>query len=196
MGFQCSSFYHDLRLYHTEKSGDLVRGFRSFCNIYREVHKGLQRENLNFAYDNKYGFVNWSPSLIGSSMMVAAKLRLPQLKKHEKFQSLLLQYNLRCNSDLTTESDVVEVSLNDSMRMTEVEMVNEFGCGISHLIRIESLLQQGQITTKHIVPFSPCRFHRNSNVYAGRRFARLQSVDRIAAEYYQVFWKTFNSWER
>ncbi len=167
-----------LRIYHEEQGGDLEKAFGSLCKVYRAVQRGLSQKNLHFAYDSKYGFVNWSPSMIGNSMIVAVKIRLPLLQKHERFQTLLSECSLRCdrveqNSD---GADILQLSLKNIYGSHEVDLIDTLGYGLRRLIKIEKMLRKGECSPYEM----PSDYSHNKcierNEYGGRKCARLRNM--------------------
>eukprot|EP00794_Sanderia_malayensis_P013746 gene13746-15182_t len=159
-----------IRIYHSEPSRDLAKAFHSLCTVYRTVQRSLLRKNLHFAYDAKYGFVNWSPSMIGCSMLIAVQICLPLLQKHDRFQALLSECHLRC--DFETDC-IIQLSLKSTYGLNEVEAVDVLRYGLKRLIEVEKMLEKGLCTELHMPSDDSHRRYLEDNDFNIRKCARL-----------------------
>ena len=133
---------HHLGMYHTKQGGDVAKGFKEFCEVYRGINRGLQRSNLHFAYDNKYGFVTWDTRNSGRCLTVAVKISAPHLEKHDKFPALLRHCSLRCRRLEDTE-DCLEVSVRSKFGQCAFETMDVMSKGLKRMAEIECRLKRG-----------------------------------------------------
>ena len=131
-----------LGICHSKQGGNVSTGFIEFCEVYRGIHRGLQRDNLHFAYDNKYGFVTWDTSRIGGAITVAAKMRVPNLEKHDKFAALLMECGFKCKK-LDNDDGCIEVRVCGEYGMTESEIMTGFSYGLKRMARLEWEIEDG-----------------------------------------------------
>ena len=131
-----------LGIYHTKEGGDVSEGFKEFCEMYRGIARGLQRRNLHFAYDLKYGFVTWDASRVGGSLTVAAKIRVPYLEKHEKFPALLRDCSFRCRK-LEDSEGCIEVSLCGDFGQRAIDTIDIMSYGLKRIVELEKKMKRG-----------------------------------------------------
>ena len=132
-------------LYHSKRGGDLSKGFKEFCEVYRGINRGLQRNDLHFAYDKKYGFVTWDLTRVGRDLTIAAKIRVPHLEKHEKFPALLMECGFKCRK-LEDEEGCLEVSLRGAFGERAFETVDVMSYGLRRIVEIENKIESGFVT--------------------------------------------------
>ena len=142
-----------LKIYLKCETNDTLDSFKSLCAVYRGIQRGLQRENLHFAYDDKFGFVNWNPNKIGSNLELSAKVDLPLLQNHEMFR-IFLSVNGLQGKFLNDEDDSVEIFHQASYGEAETEMVRAMTFGLRMLTRFENRLDAGVFSDLDI----PSRF--------------------------------------
>ena len=132
-------------LYHSKRGGDLSNGFKEFCEVYRGINRSLQRSDLHFAYDKKYGFVTWDLTRVGRDLTIAAKIRVPHLEKHDKFPALLMECGFKCRK-LEDEEGCLEVSLRGAFGERAFETADVMSYGLRRIAEIENKIESGFVT--------------------------------------------------
>ena len=132
-----------IRIYHSKHGGDIAGTFAEFCQIYRGIQQGLMRDGLHFAYDEKYGFVNWNTNLVGSAMHLHVRVRMPLLQQRERFKTLLYECSMKYIP--TAEEDgCIHLSYRPSFGQDEVEMIEMMSYGLRRMMKLEVMLQNGE----------------------------------------------------
>lgn len=133
-----------LGIYHAKQGGEVSQGFKEFCEIYRGICRGLQRDNLHFAYDEKYGFVTWDTNRVGDSLTISAKIRVPHLEKHEKFAALLLDCGFQCRR-IDGDEGHFKVFVPSQFGQSALEMIDTMSSGLKRMVEIEQMIERNDL---------------------------------------------------
>ena len=131
-------------IFHTKQGGDLPGGYKEFCDIYRGIQRGLQRDDLHFAYDTKFGFVTWDTNRVGGTLTLAAKITIPHLEKHDNFDALLLECSFKCRR-LAVDEGCVEVTMSGEFGMDDLETMCIFSYGLRRLVQLEKKMERDEL---------------------------------------------------
>lgn len=116
------------------KDGDLKKMYEQMVNYGR-----IFDEHLPCVRHSKYGWLTASPSLLGNSLEIRARIRLVKLPtKKEKFHEILQKSNLKLAEQVATPSYVIcELKNTRCLGLTEFDAMQAFSAGIEKVIRAE-----------------------------------------------------------
>lgn len=96
-------------------------------------------KELPCARHSKYGWLTASPTLLGNSLEMRARVRLVKLPgEMKKFNEILKKSNLALAEQVSASNHVFCVLRNmRCLGLTEFETIQEFSTGIENVIRAE-----------------------------------------------------------
>ncbi|CAB1318267.1 unnamed protein product, partial [Coregonus sp. 'balchen'] len=130
------------RVISMEKGGNMKRVFERFC-------RGLQQERgWEFMWNEHLGYILTCPSNLGTGLRAGVHVRLPKLSKDPRFGKILDNMRLQKRGtggvDSATTGDTFDISNNDRLGKSEVELVQLLVDGVNYLIDCEKRLERGQ----------------------------------------------------
>ncbi len=107
---------------------------------YSRLLKGLSvvEKTLSFLHHENLGYLNFSPTNIGTGMRVCVQLKLPNLSANNRVEELCESFKLSVTDMSTTaQLGVYEVSNRATIGLTEIEIANLVWDGVKNLLNEE-----------------------------------------------------------
>ncbi|XP_062307277.1 creatine kinase S-type, mitochondrial isoform X1 [Osmerus eperlanus] len=136
------------RVISMEKGGNMKRVFERFCRGLKEVERLIQERGWEFMWNERLGYILTCPSNLGTGLRAGVHVRLPNLSKDARFSKILDNLRLQKRGtggvDTAATGDTVDISNNDRLGKSEVELVQMLIDGVNYLIECEKKLEKGQ----------------------------------------------------
>ncbi|XP_024236705.1 creatine kinase S-type, mitochondrial isoform X1 [Oncorhynchus tshawytscha] len=136
------------RVISMEKGGNMKRVFERFCRGLQQVEKLIQERGWEFMWNEHLGYILTCPSNLGTGLRAGVHVRLPKLSKDPRFGKILDNMRLQKRGtggvDTATTGDTFDISNNDRLGKSEVELVQLLVDGVNYLIDCEKRLERGQ----------------------------------------------------
>jgi len=132
----------------TAKGGDVRGVFTKLSNAVRELEQSLERRGYAFIEDKQLGYLNTSPTNVGTGLRASVYVKLVRLSRHPGFFDLVRRLRLEARSDYS-ESDkrftgIYDIANAESLGKSEAELINIMIRGVGVLIEMEKRLEQGK----------------------------------------------------
>ncbi|XP_036450695.1 creatine kinase, mitochondrial 2a (sarcomeric) [Colossoma macropomum] len=136
------------RIISMEKGGNMKRVFERFCRGLKQVEHLIQERGWEFMWNERLGYILTCPSNLGTGLRAGVHVRLPKLSKDPRFNKILDNLRLQKRGtggvDTAAVGDVFDISNNDRLGRSEVELVQLVIDGVNYLIECEKRLEKGQ----------------------------------------------------
>ncbi|KAK7125316.1 hypothetical protein R3I93_020864 [Phoxinus phoxinus] len=136
------------RVISMEKGGNMKRVFERFCRGLKQVEHLIQERGWEFMWNERLGYVLTCPSNLGTGLRAGVHVRLPKLSKDPRFGKILDNLRLQKRGtggvDTAAVGDTFDISNNDRLGKSEVELVQLVVDGVNYLIECEKKLEKGQ----------------------------------------------------
>ncbi|XP_077353923.1 creatine kinase, mitochondrial 2a (sarcomeric) isoform X2 [Festucalex cinctus] len=136
------------RVISMEKGGNMRRVFERFCRGLKQVEHLIQERGWEFMWNEHLGYILTCPSNLGTGLRAGVHVRLPKLSKDPRFSKILDNLRLQKRGtggvDTAATGDTFDISNNDRLGKSEVELVQLVVDGINYLIECEKRLEKGQ----------------------------------------------------
>ncbi|XP_074546235.1 creatine kinase, mitochondrial 2a (sarcomeric) isoform X1 [Halichoeres trimaculatus] len=136
------------RVISMEKGGNMKRVFDRFCRGLKQVEQLIQERGWEFMWNERLGYVLTCPSNLGTGLRAGVHVRLPNLSKDPRFSKILDNLRLQKRGtggvDTAAVGDTFDISNNDRLGKSEVELVQLLIDGVHYLIECEKKLEKGQ----------------------------------------------------
>ncbi|KAK7895471.1 hypothetical protein WMY93_020796 [Mugilogobius chulae] len=136
------------RVISMEKGGNMKRVFERFCRGLKQVEHLIQERGWEFMWNEHLGYILTCPSNLGTGLRAGVHVRLPKLSKDARFSKILDNLRLQKRGtggvDTAATGDTFDISNNDRLGKSEVELVQLLIDGVNHLIECEKKLEKGQ----------------------------------------------------
>ncbi|XP_074474714.1 creatine kinase, mitochondrial 2a (sarcomeric) isoform X2 [Sebastes fasciatus] len=136
------------RVISMEKGGNMKRVFERFCRGLKQVEHLIQERGWEFMWNEHLGYILTCPSNLGTGLRAGVHVRLPKLSKDARFSKILDNLRLQKRGtggvDTAATGDTFDISNNDRLGKSEVELVQMLVDGVNHLIECEKKLEKGQ----------------------------------------------------
>uniref|UniRef100_A0A8C6WQK0 Creatine kinase S-type, mitochondrial n=1 Tax=Neogobius melanostomus TaxID=47308 RepID=A0A8C6WQK0_9GOBI len=136
------------RVISMEKGGNMKRVFERFCRGLKQVEHLIQERGWEFMWNEHLGYILTCPSNLGTGLRAGVHVRLPNLSKDPRFSKLLNNLRLQKRGtggvDTAATGDTFDISNNDRLGKSEVELVQLLIDGVNYLIDCEKKLEKGQ----------------------------------------------------
>uniref|UniRef100_A0AAY4EAH0 Creatine kinase S-type, mitochondrial n=1 Tax=Denticeps clupeoides TaxID=299321 RepID=A0AAY4EAH0_9TELE len=136
------------RVISMEKGGNMKRVFERFCRGLKQVEHLIQERGWEFMWNERLGYILTCPSNLGTGLRAGVHVRLPKLSKDPRFSKILENLRLQKRGtggvDTAAVGDTFDISNNDRLGKSEVELVQLLIDGVNHLIDCEKRLEKGQ----------------------------------------------------
>ncbi|KAG7274035.1 hypothetical protein CRUP_030757 [Coryphaenoides rupestris] len=130
------------RVISMEKGGNMKRVFERFCSGLKQVEQLIHERGWEFMWNERLGYILTCPSNLGTGLRAGVHVRLPNLSKI--LDNLRLQKRGTGGVDTAATGDTFDISNNDRLGKSEVELVQMLVDGVNHLIDCEKRLEKGQ----------------------------------------------------
>eukprot|EP00064_Thunnus_orientalis_P019524 superscaffoldBa00004924_g19646 len=135
------------RVISMEKGGNMKRVFERFCRGLKQVEHLIQERGWEFMWNERLGYVLTCPSNLGTGLRAGVHVRLPKLSKDSRFPKILDNLRLQKRGtggvDTAATGDTFDISNNDRLGKSEVELVQLLVDGVNYLIDCEKKLEKG-----------------------------------------------------
>ncbi|KAG7281486.1 hypothetical protein CRUP_012429 [Coryphaenoides rupestris] len=136
------------RIISMEKGGNMKRVFERFCRGLKQVEQLIQERGWEFMWNERLGYILTCPSNLGTGLRAGVHVRLPHLSKDPRFSKILENLRLQKRGtggvDTAATGDTFDISNNDRLGKSEVELVQLVIDGVNYLIECEKKLERGQ----------------------------------------------------
>ncbi|XP_030290553.1 creatine kinase, mitochondrial 2a (sarcomeric) isoform X1 [Sparus aurata] len=136
------------RVISMEKGGNMKRVFERFCRGLKQVEHLIQERGWEFMWNERLGYILTCPSNLGTGLRAGVHVRLPKLSKDSRFSKILDNLRLQKRGtggvDTAATGDTFDISNNDRLGKSEVELVQLLVDGVNYLIECEKRLERGQ----------------------------------------------------
>ncbi|KAL3062693.1 hypothetical protein OYC64_002485 [Pagothenia borchgrevinki] len=136
------------RIISMEKGGNMKRVFERFCRGLKQVEHLIQERGWEFMWNDRLGYILTCPSNLGTGLRAGVHVRLPMLSRDPRFKKILENLRLQKRGtggvDTAATGDTVDISNNDRLGKSEVELVQLVVDGVNYLIECEKRLERGQ----------------------------------------------------
>ncbi|XP_072036165.1 creatine kinase U-type, mitochondrial-like [Amphiura filiformis] len=136
------------RVISMEKGGNMKRVFERFCRGLNNVESLIKEKGWEFMWNEHLGYILTCPSNLGTGLRAGVHLKIPHLSKDPRFgdilKSLRLQKRGTGGVDTAAVGDTFDISNNDRLGKSEVQLVQTLIDGLDLLITIEKRLEKGR----------------------------------------------------
>ncbi|XP_033951801.1 creatine kinase, mitochondrial 2a (sarcomeric) isoform X1 [Pseudochaenichthys georgianus] len=136
------------RVISMEKGGNMKRVFERFCRGLKQVEQLIQERGWEFMWNERLGYILTCPSNLGTGLRAGVHVRLPNLSKDIRFSKILDNLRLQKRGtggvDTAATGDTFDISNNDRLGKSEVELVQMLVDGVNYLIECEKKMEKGQ----------------------------------------------------
>jgi len=133
-----------LRLISMQMGGDLQE-------VYIRLVKGIKKlegSGLSFAHHEKFGYLTFCPSNLGTTLRASVHIAIPKLAATPEFKAFCDKYNIQARGihGEHTESvgGVYDISNKRRLGLTEIEAIKEMYSGVKAVIEKEKELGGGK----------------------------------------------------
>ena len=109
-------------------------------NVYKRLVTGIQilEKTLQFVYHEKFGYLTFCPTNIGTGLRASVHVKLPKLAASGKLKSLCESLNLQPRGvhgeNSESEGGIYDISNKVRIGMSEYELVHSMCVGIKKLL--------------------------------------------------------------
>ncbi|XP_031570638.1 creatine kinase B-type-like [Actinia tenebrosa] len=136
------------------KEKELATVFKKFTRGLSALEEELTRNGETFAWDGHLGFITSDPACLGTGLHVQVRLRLRRLSVDNRLHYVLKKLKLKRTRKGIPSIDIhkgdIYVCCFKTLGVTEVEMINTLIVGISTLLQLETLLENGEDIDRYI----------------------------------------------
>jgi len=136
------------RIVSMQKGGDIGAVWRRFCGACTEIEKAMQEDGYEYMYSEHLGYLLTCPSNFGTGIRAGVHIKIPLLSKHDKFAELLSKLRLQKRGtggvDKMDDSGWFDISNNDRLGFSELELVQKVCDGVNLFIKMEAALMAGE----------------------------------------------------
>uniref|UniRef100_A0A6Q2XQA2 Creatine kinase S-type, mitochondrial n=1 Tax=Esox lucius TaxID=8010 RepID=A0A6Q2XQA2_ESOLU len=136
------------RVISMEKGGNMKRVFERFCRGLQQVEKLIKERGWEFMWNEHLGYILTCPSNLGTGLRAGVHVKLPNLSRDNRFGKILENLRLQKRGtggvDTAATGDTFDISNNDRLGKSEVELVQLVIDGVNYLIECEKKLERGQ----------------------------------------------------
>ena len=134
------------------KGGDVQSVFKRMSRAVWALETSLKQRGHCFVEDRRLGFLNASPSDIGTALRASVYIKLVRLGQHKGFHTLMKRLHLEARaeqySQATTDAKrytgIFDIGNAEALGKTEVQLINIMIHGVAVCIDLERRLQNGE----------------------------------------------------
>jgi creatine kinase len=149
----CNAKDH-IRIISREKGGNVQAVFTRLSQAVWQLESDLNDLGYKFVEHRRLGFLNSSPSDIGTALRASVVIKLVRLGQHPQFEDIVRRLHLEVAAKDGSQrqySGIFDVGNAEALGKTEVQLINIMIHGVGKLIDLERRLEQGeQITPEDI----------------------------------------------
>nr|1RL9_A Chain A, Arginine kinase [Limulus polyphemus] len=126
-----------LRIISMQKGGDLKTVYKRLVTAVDNIES-----KLPFSHDDRFGFLTFCPTNLGTTMRASVHIQLPKLAKDRKvLEDIASKFNLQVRGTrgehTESEGGVYDISNKRRLGLTEYQAVREMQDGILEMIKME-----------------------------------------------------------
>jgi len=137
-----------LRVISMEKSGDIRKVFKRFCEGLIKVETLMKETGNEYMWNEHLGYVLTCPSNLGTGLRAGVHVKIPHVSSHEKFGEILKNLRLQKRGtggvDTAAVGGTFDISNADRLGFSEVELVQFVVDGVNLLVAMEKQLEKGE----------------------------------------------------
>jgi protein-arginine kinase len=144
----CNAEDH-IRIISMNKGGDLRGVFTTLVEAVQALERSLQNRGHGFCYHPVYGFLNTSPTNIGTALRASVFVKLVRLGQQPGFSNLIQRLKLEAHTRYA-ENDkrytgIFDISNAERFGKNETQLINIMIQGVHKLIELEKKLERGEV---------------------------------------------------
>jgi creatine kinase len=142
----CNAKDH-IRIISREKGGNVQAVFTRLSHAVWQLESDLHERGYKFVEHRRLGFLNSSPSDIGTALRASVVIKLVRLGQHPHFHDIVqhLHLEVAAKDDSNRQySGIFDVGNAEALGKTEVQLINIMIHGVGKLIDLERRLEQGE----------------------------------------------------
>jgi len=136
------------RIVSMQKGGDIEAVWKRFCNACNGIEAAMKEDGFEYMYSEHLGYLLTCPSNFGTGIRAGVHIKIPLLSKHEKFKDILAKLRLQKRGtggvDKMDDSGWFDISNNDRLGFSELELVQKVCDGVNLFIKMEQALMDGK----------------------------------------------------
>ncbi|XP_022081732.1 creatine kinase U-type, mitochondrial-like [Acanthaster planci] len=136
------------RLISMEKGGNMKSVFDRFCRGLNQVESLIKTKGWEYMWNEHLGYVLTCPSNLGTGMRAGVHVKLPNLAKDSRFDTILERLRLQKRGtggvDTASVGGVFDISNLDRLGQSEVQLCQRVIDGVDLLIKMEKQLERGR----------------------------------------------------
>jgi len=137
-----------LRVISMEKSGDVRKVFKRFCEGLTKVESLMKEAGNEYMWNEHLGYVLTCPSNLGTGLRAGVHVKIPHVSSHAKFGEILKNLRLQKRGtggvDTAAVGGTFDISNADRLGFSEVELVQFVVDGVNLLVKMEKALEAGE----------------------------------------------------
>lgn len=143
----CNAEDH-IRIISMNNGGDLRGVFKTLVEAVQALERSLQKRGYSFCYHPIYGFLNTSPTNIGTALRASVFVKLVRLGQQPGFANLIQRLKLEAHTRYA-ENDkrytgIFDISNAERFGKSETQLINIMIQGVYKLIELEKKLERGE----------------------------------------------------
>jgi len=136
-----------LRVISMEKSGDIRKVFKRFCDGLTKVEALMKEAGNEYMWNEHLGYVLTCPSNLGTGLRAGVHVKIPHVSSHARFGEILKNLRLQKRGtggvDTAAVGGTFDISNADRLGFSEVALVQFLVDGVNLLIKMEKVLENG-----------------------------------------------------
>lgn len=136
-----------LRVISMEKSGDIRKVFKRFCEGLTKVEALMKETGNEYMWNEHLGYVLTCPSNLGTGLRAGVHVKIPHVSSHARFGEILKNLRLQKRGtggvDTAAVGGTFDISNADRLGFSEVALVQFLVDGVNLLIKMEKALENG-----------------------------------------------------
>lgn len=143
------------RIISMEKNGNMKAVFKRFCQGLLKVEELIKKQGKTFMWNKHLGYILTCPSNLGTGLRCGVHVKLVKLSQDSRFSDILEKLRLQKRGtggvDTASTDGTFDISNNDRIGYSEVELVQKVVDGVKMLVTMEKKLQAGE-TIDDLIP--------------------------------------------
>ena len=157
----------NVRIFAMEMGGNLKRAFGRLAKFMAGFERRIEKQKKELMHSDRLGYLSTDPGNLGTGLRVRLILRLPQLTMRDDFVELMSMLRLEC---AVGDDGMVDVSNEDRLGRTEVELTNVVIHAAEKILAMESALELGNYLAAESIIKEIRIAHETDAVYGSSHF--------------------------
>ncbi|KAF8570698.1 hypothetical protein P879_02698 [Paragonimus westermani] len=147
-----------IRVISMQKGGDLIAIYKRLAGAINELSK-----TLKFAFNNRFGFITFCPSNLGTTLRASVHARVPFLSSLPNFNQICEKYAIQARGThgehTASVGGVYDLSNKRRLGLTEIDAVTEMYNGVRALLDLEKqLVSYNKDAPADVMPVEPLAY--------------------------------------